>query len=145
LSNLQGLLEAYRSDVTLSNFVTNINDQEIVKLSGVAGAQDAFVLSTVFSSSDRPHIFIASDKEEAAYYYNTIDHITEGLVSFFPDSFRKPGNFEEIDRNNILLRTEVMNKVSLKDAKNLIIVSYPEAIFEKVVDPKWLEAKKILT
>jgi len=144
LSNLQGLLETYRNDVTINQFVTNITNKDIIKLSGVAGAQDAFVLNTAFHASDRPHIYIASDKEEAAYYFNTIDHLTDGLVCFFPDSFRKPGNFEEVDRNNILLRTEVMNKVSLKDASNLIIVSYPEAIFEKVVDPKWLEAKKIL-
>jgi len=146
LGNLEGLLEAYKLHGAIQTIASDLNSDnaKTIKLSGVAGAQDAFVLSGIFQSSDRSHLYIASDKEEAAYYFNTLDNLVDIKVHFFPDSFKKPGQYEEVDRNNILLRTEVMNKISLKDNKNLIIVTYPEAIFEKVVDPFWLNEKKII-
>jgi len=63
---------------------------------------------------------------------------------FFPDSFKRPMQFEEMNNSNILQRTEVVNKLRIKSSKPRIVVSYPEALFEKVVDPAILEANKII-
>ena len=146
MSNLQKLLNTYKESSAVQKLTAKMNttDPIVLKLSGVSGAQDAFALSGIFSSSDQSHLYIASDKEEAAYYFNTLEKLVDVKVHFFPDSFKKPGEYDEVDRNNILLRTEVMNRISLKESKNLILVTYPEALFEKVVDPFWLDEKKIV-
>ena len=62
---------------------------------------------------------------------------------FFPDSFKRPKVFDELDSNNTLLRTEAMNKVNLNLPKGEIIVTYPEAIFEKVIDPAVIAKEQI--
>ena len=113
-------------------------------LSGMIGAQECFVITALFRSLKRSHVYIATDKEEAAYVQNTLDQIIEKqAVFFFPDSFRRPAKFEELDNNNILVRTESINKISAKYHTHDIMVTYPEAIFEKVVDPAHLESQKI--
>ena len=113
-------------------------------LSGMVGAQDCFVLSAIFNKSPHSHLYIASDKEEAAYVQNSLDNIAETQqVLFFPDSFKRPGTFEEIDNNNVLIRTEAINKINSELHAREIVVTYPEALFEKVVDPKYLDEQKI--
>lgn len=146
MGNLEELLKAYQKSEAVQKIasILNADETKVLKLNGIIGAQDAFVLSGLFQTTNDAQLFIASDKEEAAYYFNTLDNLVDIKVHFFPDSFKKPGQYEEVDRNNILLRTEVMNKISLKEGQNIIIVTYPEAIFEKVVDPYWLDEKKII-
>lgn len=51
--------------------------------------------------------------------------------------------YDELDKNNVLLRTEAINKVHLTNGQNQILVSYPEAVFEKAVDPTLLDKDKI--
>nr|WP_262912748.1 transcription-repair coupling factor [Membranihabitans marinus] len=64
-------------------------------------------------------------------------------VHFLPDSFRQPQNFARIDRNNLLLKTETVNKLSAARNHAHVIVTYPEALIEKVVAPATLEKNKI--
>ncbi|MEE9373249.1 MAG: transcription-repair coupling factor, partial [Saprospiraceae bacterium] len=52
-------------------------------------------------------------------------------------------HFEEIASHNILQRTESMNRLSLGLSKGQIVVTYPEALFEKVVNPKLLNDQRI--
>ncbi len=55
---------------------------------------------------------------------------------FFPASYRRAYQIEETDNTNILLRTEVLNKLNQK--RNPIIVTYPESLSEKVISRKEL-------
>lgn len=115
-----------------------------VRLRGMAGAQEVFVLSGLYLVEPKPHLFIAADKEEAAYIQNSIANLLEDKpVLFFPDSFKRPQYFEVLNTTNVLERTETINKLSSKGLSEPIIVSYPEALFEKVVDPKELAKTKI--
>ena len=59
-------------------------------------------------------------------------------VLFYPGSYRRPYQIDEVDNANILLRAEVLNRINSRK-KPAIIVSYTEAIFEKVVTRKELE------
>lgn len=112
---------------------------------GCKGSFDAFLIHNLFAAGKNSHVFIAQDKEEAAYYQNTLDQLVEEqAVLFFPDSFKRPGHFEAIDNNNVLIRTEAINKISNQIRDKEILVTYPEAIFEKVIDPKFLNEQKIL-
>jgi transcription-repair coupling factor (superfamily II helicase) len=59
-------------------------------------------------------------------------------VLFYPSSYRRPYQIEETDNANVLLRAEVLNRINSRK-KPAIIVTYPEALFEKVVTKKELD------
>ncbi|GIM55128.1 transcription-repair-coupling factor [Capnocytophaga cynodegmi] len=80
-----------------------------------------------------------SDKEEAAYFLNDLESLLgDEHVIFFPDSYRRPYQIEDTDNANVLLRAEVLNRLGSHQTP-LIVVSYPEALFEKVITRKQLE------
>ena len=147
MSNLQRLLDLYKEDKRTQRIVEALDKEapSRILLEKTVGAQDGFVLlGTYLQRSQYNHFFIASDKEEAAYFQNTLDQLQDlKPVLFFPDSFKRPMSFEQLDNNNVLQRTEAINKISLGLPKGEIVVTYPEAIFEKVVDPSLLEKDKI--
>lgn len=101
------------------------------------GAQSALIASQSVKSVRRPQFFILNDKEEAAYFLNDLETLLQKKVLFYPSSYRRPYQLEETDNANILLRTEVLN--SLNHNNLPIIVSYPEAIFEKVISQEQLK------
>ena len=145
--NLEALVSRYKEDTRtkkINEFLQKDTPSRI-RLEGLVGAQESFVLSATYLLSPRVYIYIAIDKEEAAYLQNTLEAIHDASdVLFFPDSFKRPMQFEEMNNSNILQRTEVVNKLRIKSSKPRIVVSYPEALFEKVVNPAILEANKII-
>lgn len=145
--NLEALVSRYTEDTRtkkINEFLQRDTPSRI-RLEGLVGAQESFVLSATYLLSPRVYIYIGIDKEEAAYLQNTLEAIHPASeVLFFPDSFKRPMQFEEMDNSNVLQRTEVVNKLRIKGSKPRIVVSYPEALFEKVVDPAILEANKIV-
>ena len=146
MDNLIRLLGKYGDAEQTKQILVGLDQDKPSRLllSGLMGAQECFVLASIFQSVKKSHVYVATDKEEAAYVQNTLDQIIESQsVFFFPDSFRRPAFFEELDNNNVLVRTESINKISAKYHTHDILVTYPEAIFEKVVDPAHLESQKI--
>jgi transcription-repair coupling factor (superfamily II helicase) len=146
VSSTKELLDIYCKD----RRVAQINDlldrptPSRIHLQGIVGALDVFALIGSFQSSPRSHIYIAADKEEAAYIQNTLSSLLEPkTVHYFPDSFKRPMMYDELDKNNVLARTETINKVHNNRNRNSILVTYPEAIFEKAVDPSHLDKDKI--
>jgi len=108
------------------------------------GAQEGFVLTASFQADPRHYLVIANDKEEAAYLQNTLSSLTgDKPVRFFPDSFRRPMFFQELNNTNVLERTETINRISSARSTGELIVTYPEALFEKVVAPKVLDENRI--
>ena len=87
--------------------------------------------------SSTPHLFIFRDKEEASYFINDIELLLNNEVFFFPSSYRRAYQLEETDNANILLRSEVLNKLNNK--RNSIIITYSKALSEKVVSRKVLK------
>jgi len=90
------------------------------------------------------HLFVLPDKESAAYFCNDLEHLllqreidfTQKKVLFYPTSYRRPYEIEKTDNANMLLRSEVITKSGT--VKRLAIVSYPEALIEKVVTRSFL-------
>jgi transcription-repair coupling factor (superfamily II helicase) len=67
--------------------------------------------------------------------------VPEREVLFFPTSYKRPYQFEEIENANILMRSEVLNRINRKGQRDELIVSYPEALSEKVVNRRSLLQK----
>ncbi|WP_394331221.1 transcription-repair coupling factor [Flavobacterium akiainvivens] len=106
---------------------------------GLLGSSLSFVVDPLFRESGLPFLLILKDKEEAAYYLNDLEQLVGADdVLFYPGSYRRPYQIEDTDNASVLLRAEVLNRINSRK-KPAIIVSYPEALFEKVVTRKELD------
>jgi transcription-repair coupling factor (superfamily II helicase) len=113
--------------------------EQKIHLNGLIGSSLSFVVQSLFKKTEKPFLVILNDKEEAAYYLNDLEQmIGEQDVLFYPGSYRRPYQIEDTDNANVLLRAEVLNRINSRK-KPAIIVTYPEALFEKVVTRKELD------
>jgi transcription-repair coupling factor (superfamily II helicase) len=146
VKNLERLINIYKKDERVKKIHAELENTPSARLliSGMRGAIDAFVISSVYRNAQKSHLVIANDKERAAYLQNTLTNLFEKKnIHFFPDSFKRPTNFEKLNSSNILERTRAISRISNSKAKGELVVTYPEAIFEKVVDPKLLRENRI--
>lgn len=110
-----------------------------VHLKGLIGSSLSVIVASLFKKEELPYLLILQDKEEAAYYLNDLEQlIGEEDVLFYPGSYRRPYQIEDTDNASVLLRAEVLNRINSRK-KPALIVSYPEALFEKVVTRKELD------
>jgi len=92
------------------------------------------------------HLIVLNDKESAVYFCNDLENLLGDTdesfhrrhVLFYPTSYKKPYEPEKTDNSNVLMRTEVLKRITTR-GKDTIIVTYPEALTEKVVNRKYLE------
>lgn len=114
-------------------------DKPKLHLKGLVGSSLSFIISETFKQSEVPFLLVFNDKEEAAFYLNDLELLLNDKdVLFYPGSYRRPYQIEETDNANVLLRAEVLNRINSRK-KPAIIVTYPDALFEKVVTRKELE------
>jgi transcription-repair coupling factor (superfamily II helicase) len=131
--------------MVLNSSLEGIFDQKLNVLSfsqnhwfrGLNGSALSFVIQSVFNRSKKNLLVIASDKEKAAYLYNDIEALVKEKVLFFPESYRQAYQLEKTTNANIQERAEVLNHLS-KDAFKGIVVTYPQALCEKVTLKKQL-------
>jgi len=110
-----------------------------VHLKGVLGSSLSFTIARVFKTINQPFLLIFENKEEAAYFLNDLEELLDdNEVLFYPGSYRRPYQIEETDNANVLLRAEVLSRIN-SQKKPALIVTYPEALFEKVLSRKELE------
>ena len=112
-----------------------------IKLTGFIGSSLAYTASSIILKQNQPNIFILKDKESASYFANDIENLLNKSIYFFPASFKKDYQIKKNDNANSLLRIEVLNKIN--NSKNPIIVTYSEAVIEKVISQKELQNKSL--
>lgn len=144
----QELLGLYANDAFIQNIAHRIDQAGtgIMPLRGLTGSQDAVIAATLYKINPQPQLFLLHDKEEAYYFFNDLQNLLKDQlrpgqeILFFPTSYKRPYQFQEVDNANILQRAEVLNRIS--QTKNYvqgeIIVSYPEAMTEKVINKRSL-------
>ena len=119
--------------------IVTSNLKEKIHLKGALGSSLCFTIANIFKSSKLPFLLIFDNKEEAAYHLNDLEVLLDdNEVLFYPGSYRRPYQIEETDNANVLLRAEVLNRIN-SQKKPALIVTYPEALFEKVLSRKALE------
>lgn len=116
-----------------------LHTEKNIELTGLVGSSLSMVVAEVFKNTDLPFLLVLDNKEEAAYHLNDLENLLgDKHVLFYPSSYRRPYQIEETDNANVLLRSEVLNRINSRK-KPALIVTYPEALFEKVVTRKELE------
>ncbi len=137
--------ESYRNHPALEEITRISGKQTHLLLSGLTGSSKAVLASAVCAQSGGQHLFVCTDKETAAYFYNDLENLfgerdldyNKKSVLFYPTSYKRPYEPEKPDNTHILSRTEVLGRVTVSERKTLI-VTYPEALSEKVVTRKVL-------
>ena len=138
--NLQHIVHQYQQAASISKVVSALQQEKNhFQITNLEGSSLSFVIVEAFKKSHHPFLLIFDDKEEAAYYLNDLEQLLgDKNVLFFPGSYRRPYQIDETDNANVLLRSEVLNRIN-SQKKPAIIVTYPTALFEKVVTKKELE------
>lgn len=152
MSNLGHLLERYADHPGVKNILQGIDNQSDkirLQLSGLKGAQESFVLAATAKGQKKTqgalHLFVTNAREDAAYRHNDLEGMLgQDHAFFFPDSFKRPGYFDDLNQTQILQRSETVSKISGPITGPVVIVTYPEALFEKVVKPEILQESRIL-
>ncbi len=115
------------------------NDKQNIYLKGINGSLDAVIASSMHQINHQNDLFILHDKEEAAYFQNDLQSLLPAREIFlFPESFKRPYDIHEIENANVLFRAEILNRINHKDVKGELIVTYPEALAEKVINKRSL-------
>lgn len=132
-------LQLYANDSLVQVIVNQISSaQQHVQLKGLAGSLDAVIGAAVHHSLPRLGLFVASDREEAAYLQNDLQNLLGKEVLYYPTSYKRPYHYEEIENANVLMRAEILNKLNVAVPDNFLVVTYPEALFEKVINKRSL-------
>lgn len=128
-----------------------------VKVGGLLGSSAPLVFASI-AGLKRNMLFVLSDNDEAGYFYHDLVQIMgEGNVLFYPSSYKRAIKYNQKDSANEILRTEVLTRVnqyslahqsersgeSAQKDDFMYIVTYPEALAEKVVSKKDLSDKML--
>ena len=138
--NLGGVLASAQTQ-QLYNY---IEASEKVSISGLAGSSYAFLVAALFEQSTKHLVWVLENKEEAAYIHNDLERLLPNhQVLFYPASYRRPYEIEQVDNANVMMRAEALKRCS-NTKQPIVLVSYPDALFEQVITKKELQ-KKTLT
>jgi transcription-repair coupling factor (superfamily II helicase) len=139
--NIRDILERYKADQRLTALAQALNSSKNprVQLRGLVGSSDAAIAVALYFLQHKHQLFILPDREEASYFQADIENLTGKEVLLFPSSYRKAFEFTQPDSSNVLARAEVLNELNHSTEYGQIIVTYPEAIAEKVIDRSSLE------
>ena len=144
MKNLTYLLERYRNDKRVLGLQEAGREGPGALVTGALGGQVPLLISAIYQNEPRFFLVIAEDKESAAYLQNDLaGFLDKKPVHFFPDSFKRPLYFEETHPSNVQMRAELVNTLSNSQAAGEIIVTYPEALFERVVSSELLKANRL--
>ncbi len=135
-SNSLSFNELLKKHQTLNSIP--LNHQEAYYLNGLSGSLKALAIGYLFNKRNRNTLCVLKDKEEAAYFINDLKTVcSKESVMFFPFSYKRTLKEGKQDASSLLLRTETLDK--LQQNEPILVVSYPEALIEKVTAPKNLK------
>jgi transcription-repair coupling factor (superfamily II helicase) len=149
------LLQQYQETPRLFQLADKLSFAQPQKifLKGLHGSSSQFVVAATFlhpACAQLNHLIVLNDAEEAAWFHNSLENITNALdIFYFPSSFKNRKNYKLLNSSHLMLRTEALTKIAAfansesSSANKKILVTYPEALFEKVVVPTKLSSNII--
>ena len=139
----QDLLTLYGSDAFVQIVGSEISSHSILQIEGLSAGVDAVVVASLFRREPKPTLIILPEKEDAAYFlHDLVQVLGDDHVRFYPSSAKRPYEYQQVDNANIVQRAEVLSELTEKTWQG-IIVSYPEALQEKVVNRQTLLANTL--
>ncbi|QNL51156.1 transcription-repair coupling factor [Olivibacter sp. SDN3] len=132
---IQQILERYKESKNITSLTKALNNKNNrIHLRGIIGSADAMVAVSSYKIQERPFIFILPDYEEAAFFLSDLEGLLDQQILFFPSSYRKPFDFTQADSAHVLQRAETLNALNHVSELPKMVVTYPEALAEKVIN-----------
>ncbi len=146
--NLEFLIDSYTQSPRTLEIADKLVLPEPQKIAchKLAGSYSSLLFSGLYKHSALQafnHLIILEDAEEAAYFHNDIEQLINPIdLFYFPSSYKTNKNTREQSSSHIMLRTEALSRWSNAGNKK-ILVTYPEALVEKVVSSTLLNEHTI--
>jgi len=142
--SVKALLNSFINSPRLFQLADRLSFSQTQKiyLENLRGSSPEFFSAAIFehpSCSQFNHLIVLNDAEDAAYFHNTLENLTGALdIFYFPASFKQRKNFSLLNSSHVMLRTEALTKIASQinvtgSVNKKVLVTYPEALFEKVV------------
>lgn len=121
------------------------NRSATVHLEELVGGALSFYAAAAVAESGGVHVFVAEDRDAAAYllndFYNLLD---ERQVYFFPSSWKRSAAYGAEDAQGVVQRTATMHAVRNFTGKGyLVVCTCPEALAERIADAEALQRETI--
>lgn len=146
---IQGLQALYAGHKSVKALAKALQDGSVrtIFAEGLCASAAPLLFSSLAATCPQvmacPYVFVLDDAEEAGYFYHDLTQILgEQEVFYFPSSFRRAVKFGQRDAANEILRTEVISRLSAGHCP-LFVVTYPEAVMEKVVSRQKLDEQTL--
>jgi len=139
--DIQDLLKLYAAHPQVAALDALLKDptSQNIFLKGLSGSGAALTFASLFTRTGGSYVCVLNDLEEAGYFYHDLMQLTGSeRIYFFPSSYRRSIKYGHTDPANEILRTEVLSMLQNKNA-SFVIVSYPDALAEKVVSSETLK------
>ena len=137
------IIQYYHRSPKVKKLTDQLAEVGHISCLGLIGSSRSYVVAAASDTMGGLSFVICSDKEKAAYFYNDLENIygekdtdySKKRVLFYPTSYKRPYEPEKADNTYILSRTEVLQRITSSERRT-IIVTYPEALSEKVITRK---------
>ncbi len=140
-TSVASVFSAYLAQVELRGWASQLSASKdaVFSLQGLAGSQQAFVLAALLQQAGRAALVVVNEREDAQYLQNDLALLLPDIqVLFFPSSARRPYQLDHVDNANVVERAEVLFAINQSAPGQLVVVTYPEAVAEKVIERKTL-------
>ena len=148
--NSEALLESFVHSPRLFQLADRLllSTPQRIACRNLQGSSPAFLISAIFQQETTRHLnhlVVCEDAEAAAYLHNTVENLTGALdLFYFPSSFKNKKNYRLLNSSHVMLRTETLTRLTAaRGTGKKLIITYPEALFEKVVLPSTLSGNII--
>ena len=115
-----------------------------VHLKELVGGALSFYAAAAIARCGGLHIFVAEDRDAAAYllndFYNLLD---ESRICFFPSSYKRSIAYGGEDAQGVVQRTAALAALRAHDDGYTVVCTYPEALAERVADAETLRRDTI--
>ena len=142
--NIAELQRIYASHPNVAGLMSLLDNKDIrtIYLKGMHASCASLFASGIFDKVSGIYVFILNDVEEAGYFYHDLVQVNgDEQILFFPSSYRRAIKYGQKDAANEILRTEVLSRLGKQES--LVVVTYPDALAEKVVSCQYLSDRTL--
>lgn len=112
---------------------TQLENSQHIAVKGSAGSSVSVFVAELFLVQKKNILYLVDDKEDALYANTEMeDLLGKEKVLYFPATHLEPYQVEKTQNANLVLRTEVLNKINSGRSPK-VIVAYAGALSEKVL------------
>ena len=145
MESINNILQRAEQSKSLTRLLKEYKAESVtVHLEDLGGGALSFYSAALIRKVGGVHIFVAEDRDSAAYMLNDFYALLdESQIHFFPTSYKKSILYGKEDAQGIVQRTNTLNAIRHRSGEYLVICTYPDALAERVADERALSVRSL--